>query len=128
MIRHRVRVNLNYCLILILPFMISFTRCEYELKSENLQNTAVPDTSKRILVQLSASDTSYNITRPTDFYYDLQTFDLKVYDVVFFLDSVLLFRGDDQIATFQIFPEYFEPGEKTLTMVVTTKFKYWQSC
>lgn len=118
--RHRVIVNLNYFLILFLPAILSLTSCEYELKSENLQNIAVPDTSKRILVQLSASDTSYNITRPTDFFYDLHTFGLNVYDVAFFLDNVLLFRGDEQKATFQIFPEYFEPGEKTLTMVVTT--------
>jgi hypothetical protein len=54
--------------------------CEYQLNSENFREIAPPDTTQTIQINLSPFDRQYMFTVPTYVTYDLNTFELNVYN------------------------------------------------
>lgn len=94
--------------------------CEYELKSDNFNELAKPDTTRMIELTLDPNDTYYLFTVATAIHFDLNTFGLKIYNVELFMDDVSIFKGDVPVGIFVINPGNYTPGNKTLTLVVTT--------
>lgn len=108
---------------ILLLFIVSisiFHSCEFQPNSENFIEIAPPDTTRTIQIFLSPLETEYMFTVPTEINYDLNTFDLTVYNVEFFIGAQTIHKGSEAVGYFMFEPSPWGIGYQTLTMVVTT--------
>lgn len=114
-----MKINLFY-LLFIGCLSAGLWSCEYQLNSENYHEIARPDTTKKIQVNLSPFETQYLFTVPTSVSYNLNTFGLKVYNVLFFVGDQSIHSGNEAVGGFVLEPGRWGVGTQTMTMVVST--------
>ena len=107
-------------LLLFIAGIFILQSCEFQPNSENFIEITPPDTTRTIQINLSPLETQYIFTVPTLVNYDLNTFDLSVYNVEFFIGDQSIHSGTEAVGYFTFDPEPWGIGTQTLTMVVTT--------
>lgn len=107
-------------LLLFFVGIFIFQSCEFQPNSENFIEITPPDTTRTIQITLSPLETEYIFTVPTEINYDLNTFDLSVYNVEFFIGDQSIHSGSEAAGFFIFEPSPWGIGPQTLTMVVTT--------
>ena len=107
-------------ILILFAGIFIFQACEFQPNSDNFVEITSPDTTRTIQITLSPLETQYMFTVPTEINYDLNTFDLTVYNVEFFIGEQSVHSGSEAVGYFMFDPAPWGIGTQTLTMVVTT--------